>query len=332
MPQYTETISFDSTSCKQDILYFRDGGGIFLYKPSEGTTQCLYRCVSTNEAFLQQEVLVTSDNIIFALYDKRRWPYYFYPEPSVPTFEEFMAAGRPVVKEFFRINKSGGQISRYATITRRDGNGGLLLLDRGHVADGCPALTAFPQKTKAYSISPSPIPQEIALYRQVEGKCVFESYCGKVLRSRNKILLLWDTKENTYREVFNFYPYTNRYSRLPPDKGGGGFFFPELVTEREMVYVRIPSVPFWVWMLGLGRYPWYLDKLDMETGEVQTLAEFSDRKNAPVAPRLCPCGRHVVYCNWSPKCPEGVYPLVLMDLQTGAKVTIGTGHSVMWLK
>ncbi len=333
VPKFPEQSLLEMASCGYDVLYFKNGEGIYSYKPSTGTTKNLYRCTSADEMFLQQEVLVTSNDIIFVLHRKGRWPYYYYPDSSRPTIDERAAVGYPVSKEFFRVGRSGGEKSRYATITRRYESPDVLLLDAEcHDPGGCSDLAAFPWIIKLHSRRlPGPSTQEIALYRQANRKCVFES-SSKSIPGWDKSLYLWDTEQNTLQEVYDFRPYTNYYSRLPPGKGGGGFFLPELMNEREVVYVRIPSVPFWVWMLGLGRYPCYLDKLDMETGEVQTLAEFNYRKNAMLAPRICPCGRHVVYCNWSPKCPEGVYPLVLMDLQTGAKVTIGTGHSVMWLK
>lgn len=302
---------------KLKVIYFKDGEGIFVYDLSTKETKCIYTCKSSSQHFSPERLIYYKDYLIFGMYDSG---------DGFAKSKEVASSLYEWKENFYIMKKEGGEPEPYSTITYRDKDMYLneFLIEDYHRKDMPSVFSNFPNELHLIIDVTGGSPQIHALYKNVNGRCVFIAG-SKEQGTSGKTIRLWDLKKDKIDIVLEF---PNTY--LTISHGGGGYDYPYFLNEKEIIFAELPRLRGPFSFLGLYRW-YYLKKLNLDTDEVTTI----DKLSYSAYPKLSPCGNFVVYGIWDGKTRRKqeihIYDIWLKEIKSGKSVKIGRGHSPFWL-
>lgn len=278
------------------IIYAKDGEGILICDFKKGHSEFIYKCVSPEQMFFPEEIILYKDYIIFGMYNKGEW---------FPSMTE-------MTKKYYILKKDGGKAELYSQLTFKEKKESfsLLLEENFRRQDLISVFSGFPTDIELKGGTSSVgIPQLTALFKNIDNKCVFNDVLEKTI-------YLWDLKESSMKKVIKC------KDKLPMYHGGGGFLYPYLLDRDTMIYLEVPAEWGVLRFFGIGKLNRsYLKKCNLYTGEEIIIDKFN---YIPDYPQISPSGEFIVY---------GLGNKILVkDIKSGKKLKIGTGHSYLWLQ
>jgi len=300
---YSQEVDDSVFSSALPIVYLRDGEGIFVYDFLTKKSRCIQKCSFSNQAFFRERLMFFKDYIIFGMYDSNKGynPYGAWEE------------------EYYIVNKNGGEARPYSTLVfkEKSKSGFTLSLTENLYSKDIPSVFGnFPLNIELIISKTEGSPQLQALFKNIDNKCVFAAH--DEVGTGDKTIRLLDLETNKIKTILKFHGKQTSIVH-----GGGGYDFPYLLNENELVFAEFPREYGPLNWLGIGLCKsFYFKKLNLKTNEVIIIDKL---EGSATYPKISPCGKFIVYS-------DDKDIIWIKDIEGERKIKIGKGHTPFWLK